>query len=171
MSVFVHAHGIKPVHAGGEVKKWQNSVHVVVECPLIYKMGPSITCQEMPCMKFRDDLTPWRLTLLMALFDLYACLFYIRPVLRLIYHCVQLLSVGMRVRTLTGSSLVHCRLATRPVAQPAQLVRFCARACTRTAQVWFSSPVQFTLSSWCVRAHCVFTRFFSSYVPRVWCEW
>ena len=34
MSVFVHAQGIKIVHAGGGVKKWQNSVHVVVECPL-----------------------------------------------------------------------------------------------------------------------------------------
>ena len=38
MSVFVHAQGIKNVHAGGVGvggKKWQNSVHVVVECPLI----------------------------------------------------------------------------------------------------------------------------------------
>ena len=36
MSVFVHAQGIEIVHAGGgEVKKWQNSVHVVVECPLM----------------------------------------------------------------------------------------------------------------------------------------
>ena len=34
MSVFVHAQGIKTVHAGGWVKKWQNSVHVVVEGPL-----------------------------------------------------------------------------------------------------------------------------------------
>ena len=34
MSVFVHAQGIKTVHAGGGVKKWRNSVHVVVECPL-----------------------------------------------------------------------------------------------------------------------------------------
>ena len=35
MSVFVHAQGIKTVHAGGRgVKKWQNSVHVVVEYPL-----------------------------------------------------------------------------------------------------------------------------------------
>ena len=33
MSVFVHAQGITTVHAGG-VKGWQNSVHVVVECPL-----------------------------------------------------------------------------------------------------------------------------------------
>jgi hypothetical protein len=32
MSVFVHAQGIKTAHAG--VKKWQNFVHVVVECPL-----------------------------------------------------------------------------------------------------------------------------------------
>ena len=33
MSVFVHAQGIKTVlRRGGE--KWQNSVHVVVECPL-----------------------------------------------------------------------------------------------------------------------------------------
>ena len=31
MSVFVHAEGIKTVHAGGWVKKWQNAVHVVVE--------------------------------------------------------------------------------------------------------------------------------------------
>ena len=37
MSVFVHAQGMKTVHAGGEggVKKWQNSVHVVVEWSLI----------------------------------------------------------------------------------------------------------------------------------------
>ena len=31
MSVFVHAQGIKTVDTGGGVKKWQNSVHVVVE--------------------------------------------------------------------------------------------------------------------------------------------
>ena len=32
MSVFVHT---QTVHAaGGGVKKWQNSVHIVVECPL-----------------------------------------------------------------------------------------------------------------------------------------
>ena len=37
-SVFVHDQGIKNVHAGvGGVKKWQNSVHVVVECPLAQK--------------------------------------------------------------------------------------------------------------------------------------
>ena len=35
MSFFVHAQDIKTVHAGwGGVKKWENSVHVVVECPL-----------------------------------------------------------------------------------------------------------------------------------------
>ena len=40
MSVFVHAQGIKTVHAGREegVKEWQNSVHVVVECPLRIKL-------------------------------------------------------------------------------------------------------------------------------------
>ena len=32
MSVFVHAQGIKTVHAGGG-GGWQNFVHVVVECP------------------------------------------------------------------------------------------------------------------------------------------
>ena len=31
MPVFVHAQGIKTVHLGVRVKKWQNSVHVVVE--------------------------------------------------------------------------------------------------------------------------------------------
>ena len=32
MSIFVHAEGIKTVHAGGGgVKKWQNYVQVVVE--------------------------------------------------------------------------------------------------------------------------------------------
>ena len=31
ISVFVPALGIKIVHAGGGVNKWQNSVHVVVE--------------------------------------------------------------------------------------------------------------------------------------------
>ena len=36
MSIFVHTQGIKTVHTGGGggFKKWQNSVHVVVECPL-----------------------------------------------------------------------------------------------------------------------------------------
>jgi hypothetical protein len=33
MSVFVHAQGINTVYAGGGGQKWQNSVHVVVECP------------------------------------------------------------------------------------------------------------------------------------------
>ena len=31
MSVFVHTQGIKTVHARRGVKKWQTSVHVVVE--------------------------------------------------------------------------------------------------------------------------------------------
>ena len=36
MSVFVHDQGVKTVHAGGKgVKKWQNSVRVVIECPLM----------------------------------------------------------------------------------------------------------------------------------------
>ena len=34
MSVFVHAQGVKTVHAGGGGQKWQNSVHVVVALPL-----------------------------------------------------------------------------------------------------------------------------------------
>ena len=34
MSVFVHPQGIKTVHTGGGVKKWPNSIQVVVECPL-----------------------------------------------------------------------------------------------------------------------------------------
>ena len=34
MSVFVHAQGNKTVHEeGGGVRKWQNSVHIIVECP------------------------------------------------------------------------------------------------------------------------------------------
>ena len=42
MSVFVHAQGIKTVHARrGGVKKCQNSVHVVVECPLTQFIDPS----------------------------------------------------------------------------------------------------------------------------------
>ena len=41
MYVFVHAQDIKTVHAGGGVKKWQNSVHIVVECP------PSHFLQQM----------------------------------------------------------------------------------------------------------------------------
>ena len=35
MSVFVHAYGIKTVHEGGGGQKLANSVHVVVECPII----------------------------------------------------------------------------------------------------------------------------------------
>ena len=39
MFVFVHDQGIYQLStqgAGGGVKKWQDSVHVVVECPLKY---------------------------------------------------------------------------------------------------------------------------------------
>ena len=39
MSVFVHAQGIKLSTQGGGVKKWQNSVHVVVECPLTINLS------------------------------------------------------------------------------------------------------------------------------------
>ena len=41
MSAFVHIQGIKTVHAGGEGSKWQNHVHVVIECPLIRYGGIS----------------------------------------------------------------------------------------------------------------------------------
>ena len=35
MFVFVHAQGIKTVHAGGGgEKKWPNSIHEVMKCPL-----------------------------------------------------------------------------------------------------------------------------------------
>ena len=38
MYVFVHTQGIKSVHTKrGGGQKWQNSVHVVVECPHIKK--------------------------------------------------------------------------------------------------------------------------------------
>ena len=44
MSVFFHAQGIKTVHAGGEgVKKWGNSVHVVVGWPLRAHTGRYLT--------------------------------------------------------------------------------------------------------------------------------
>ena len=42
-SVYVHAQGVKQIwykncpRRGRGVKKWQNSVHVVVECPFITK--------------------------------------------------------------------------------------------------------------------------------------
>ena len=36
MPVFVHAQGVKTVHAESRgVKKWQNSGRVVIECPLM----------------------------------------------------------------------------------------------------------------------------------------
>ena len=44
MSVFVHAQGIKTVHAGEGVKKWQNSVHVVVQCPLSFIAKTLVLC-------------------------------------------------------------------------------------------------------------------------------
>ena len=40
MSIFVNAHGINTIHAGGGGgKKWQNSDHVVVECPLRQRLA------------------------------------------------------------------------------------------------------------------------------------
>ena len=41
MSLFVHAQVIKSVMCGGGVKKWQSSVHVVVECPLRFHLAQS----------------------------------------------------------------------------------------------------------------------------------
>ena len=35
---FVHALGIRTVHSGRGVKKWQNSFHIVVECPLSWNL-------------------------------------------------------------------------------------------------------------------------------------
>ena len=49
MSVFVHAQGIKAVHArGGGAKNGKNSVHVVVECPLKAKPCWALTTQLFP---------------------------------------------------------------------------------------------------------------------------
>ena len=47
MSAFAHAQCIKTVHTVGGVKKWQNSVHVVVECPLRKENAYNLTdlCQ------------------------------------------------------------------------------------------------------------------------------
>ena len=51
MFVFVHAQGMKTVHAGGGVKKWQTSVHVVVECPLTMFLIINLTKRE--CYDFK----------------------------------------------------------------------------------------------------------------------
>ena len=42
MSVFVHAQGLNTVHAGRGVKNWQNSIHLVVECPQSVKIFSEI---------------------------------------------------------------------------------------------------------------------------------
>ena len=63
-SVFVHAQSIKTVHAEGGGQKWQNSVHVVVECPLMIfeklKNVPSSESSVAPihvrkCSIYRHD--------------------------------------------------------------------------------------------------------------------
>ena len=55
MSFFVHAQGIKTVHAGGGgAKKCQSSVHVVVECPLMKKsesVGAGTITKKLRCMR------------------------------------------------------------------------------------------------------------------------
>ena len=50
MTVFVHAQGIKTVHAGGGGKKWQNSVHVVVECHFMNYMIHVKLRQKQPLL-------------------------------------------------------------------------------------------------------------------------
>ena len=56
MSVFVHAEGIKTVHAGAVsvAKKWQNSVNVVVTCPHV-KYSFSTLCQFTNCISRKAD--------------------------------------------------------------------------------------------------------------------
>ena len=57
MSVFVHAQGSQTVHAGGGgVKKWQNSVHVVVECPLI-SLALSYSVTTLVIHRISHDIT------------------------------------------------------------------------------------------------------------------
>ena len=55
MSVFVHAQGIKTVHAGGGIKKWQNSVHVVVEWPLTLNLTSCSTTKKNCTTSFDID--------------------------------------------------------------------------------------------------------------------
>ena len=58
MSIFVHAQGIKTVHAGGGggVKKWQNSVHVVVECPLSTMREPDFLVENANMNQIASDI-------------------------------------------------------------------------------------------------------------------
>ena len=61
MYVFVHAQGIKTVHAGeGGFKKWQNSVHVVVEWPLSNLVVGTVTlCYMYTKVLERFDAQFW----------------------------------------------------------------------------------------------------------------
>ena len=72
MSISVHAQGIKTVHTevGEGVKKWQNSVHVVVECPLMLGyLSTSPTSDELdqlPLLHHQSfiSLRSWRASLM-----------------------------------------------------------------------------------------------------------
>ena len=47
MSAFVHTQGMRTVHTGGGgVKKWQNSVHIVVECLLTFSTAINIFVRQ-----------------------------------------------------------------------------------------------------------------------------
>ena len=62
MFVFVHAQGIETVHAGG-VKKWQNSVHVVVAWPLSATLIALMPMQCYVLSAFHTRIYSNRLTL------------------------------------------------------------------------------------------------------------
>ena len=64
MSVFVHSQGLKTVHAlqgthgGWRVKKWQYSVHAVVECPLKMIWMLVLKTPDLYCTAYQDRY--WR---------------------------------------------------------------------------------------------------------------
>ena len=78
-SVFVHAQVMESVHAGGSesrVKKWQNFVHIVVECPLVYfflKIRGHSSSTLQSSVKFCSDLLVLRQSV--TWIRLYFCVF------------------------------------------------------------------------------------------------
>ena len=51
--LFFHKQGIKTVHAGrGEDQKWQNSIQVVFQCPLILQFGCKVTHRELEQLQY-----------------------------------------------------------------------------------------------------------------------
>ena len=123
MSVFVHAQGIKTVHAGGGIKKWQNSVHVVVECPLSKNSMRSTQNMKTFLSKRKEKRTSGRASPSTNFFHFFYSIFHFSKLsMFLLFQCNVKCGQGLQHRNVicrdgSGYPSTACDFAMKPASR------------------------------------------------------